>query len=113
MATYARSDAAIPGAQSWPDVSQWSLSDITGLPTQIVLIYTDGTFGELNGTGIVLNGFGEPVAGTITSMRRLSTDGSTVLEVITDIDLSLVTLFNAPNASALFNLVPPLCSSDP
>ena len=93
MATYTRTNVVVPGGQDWDDVTQWSFSSAT-LPTQIILLNSDGTFTEINGVGFALDGSNEPTAGTISSVRRLSTDGTTELEQITGLSHSLVGLFN-------------------
>ncbi|MGD9785407.1 MAG: calcium-binding protein [Hyphomicrobiaceae bacterium] len=101
MGSWTRTDTPISTGQFWGDVLQWLVDDSTGLPNQIIIEYSDGTFGEINGTGLALDGSNVPTAGTMTSLRRLDTDGVTLLEEITGISVSLVALYNSLDPAGL------------
>jgi Ca2+-binding RTX toxin-like protein len=90
MATYTRSNAALPTSQPWADVMR--LSVLSTSATAIRLRNTDGTITEVVGTGFTFNGSSSATAGSVTSVRRLSSNGATVLEAITGLNHPLADL---------------------
>jgi Ca2+-binding RTX toxin-like protein len=84
MATYTRSNVALPTGLHWADVTQ--LSVLSTSATVMRLRNTDGTITEVLGTGFTFDGSNNATAGSVTSMRRLSSTGITVLEDTTGLN---------------------------
>lgn len=101
MATYTRSNNAIPGNTAFDDVAQWNVSSST-LPTTLTLLNADGTLTRLTGSGFALTGT-TPTAGNVTQIHRFASNGTTLLETITAINLTLVSIFT--NIADLGNFI--------
>ena len=77
-----------PSELPWPFAVEWSVDSSSS--SKIQLLNTDGSYTVLYGNGFVLDGDGNPIAGNVDSIERLATDGSTVLERIDALNISLV-----------------------
>jgi hypothetical protein len=96
MATYTRTDAAIPSGLPWDRVMSWSVLNTRTHPLR--LQNTDDTVTVVFGH-IIFDSFGNATAGTVTSICRFSTHGLTLLEAITGL--------NHPLAGLAANIIAP------
>jgi hypothetical protein len=85
-----------PSEDAWADTTQWSVQSNSG--RTIRLLNDDDTFTVLHGIGFMLNGGGEPIGGRVLSLERIAADGTTVLERLDFVNVSLSDLRTAFDA---------------
>jgi hypothetical protein len=93
MATYTRGNVAIQSGLRWDNATQ--LSVLGGSSTFVRLLNKDGTVTEVTGTGFPTSAsplFSGTATGTVSALRRLSSDGTMVFESITGLNHSLAGL---------------------
>ena len=85
-----------PSEDAWADTTEWVVQSSSS--RTIRLLNTDGTFTVLHGVGFAFDGTGEPSGGRVLSLERVSTDGTTVLERLDLVNVSLPDLRTAFDA---------------
>ena len=96
MAFYRLGEHSLPEFP-WPDVTACSVQ--SSLRNTIKLANTDGTFTVLHGLGFALDGAGEPISGRVLSVEHLAADGTTVIERIVPLNVSLADVRTAFDSS--------------
>src|SRR5262245_32141104 len=76
-----------PSKYAWADKTHWSVQSSSS--RTITLLNDDKTFTVLHGVGFALDGTGEPAGGRVLSLERVSADGTTVLERLDFVNVSL------------------------
>jgi len=79
-----------PSEDAWADTTQWSVQSSSS--RTIRLVNDDGTFTVLHGIGFTFDGIGEPTGGRVLSLERIAADGTTVLERLDFVNVSLTDL---------------------
>jgi Ca2+-binding RTX toxin-like protein len=79
-----------PSEHAWADTTQWTVQSSSG--RTIKLVNKDGTFTVLHGIGFTFDGTGEPSGGRVLSLERVAADGTTVLERLDFVHVSLTDL---------------------
>ena len=79
-----------PTEHAWADTTQWSVQSSSSRTVR--LSNNDGTFTVLHGIGFTFDGTGEPAGGRVLSLERVSADGTTVLERLDVVNVSLTDL---------------------
>jgi Ca2+-binding RTX toxin-like protein len=91
MALHRIIDSGLPPSEdAWADTTQWSVQSSSS--RTIRLVNDDGTFTVLHGIGFILDGTGEPTGGRVLSLERIAADGTTVLERLDFVNVSLTDL---------------------
>lgn len=106
MATYTHSTTAAPSGLAWVTLTVDGDNPVTQSSTEFFMPNSDGTQTRITGTGFTFDGNGEPTGGTITQIQRTDVTGTIVYETITDLNLSLVDLWNTEGETqGAFNLI--------
>jgi Ca2+-binding RTX toxin-like protein len=91
MALHRFIDTGLPPSEdAWADTTQWSAQSSSS--RTIRLVNDDGTFTVLHGIGFTFDGTGEPTGGRVFSLERIAADGTTVLERLDFVNVSLTDL---------------------
>ena len=85
-----------PSEKAWADTTHWSVQSSSS--RTIKLLNADGTFTVLHGIGFTLDGTGEPTGGRVLSLERTAADGTTVLERLDLVNVSLTDVRTAFDA---------------
>src|SRR5262245_23442248 len=85
-----------PSEDAWADTTEWVVQSSSS--RTIRLLNTDGSFTVLHGVGFAFDGTGEPSGGRVLSLERVSADGTTVLERLDLVNVSLSDLRTAFDA---------------
>lgn len=91
MALHSYIDNGLPPAdEPWAAATAWSVQ--ASSRHHVTLLNADGTYTMLRGVGFALDGTGDPTAGRVLSLERLTADGHTVLERINAVNVPLTDL---------------------
>ena len=97
MALHRIVDSGLPPSEkAWADTTQWSVQSSSS--RTIKLVDADGTFTVLHGIGFTFDGSGEPTGGRVLSLERIAADGTTILERLDFVNVSLPDLRTAFDA---------------
>ena len=89
MGTYTRANTLFADNPAfWKNVAAWTFSsNNSGV---VRLLNSDGTFTEVSGTGLTLDGSNNASGGTVTTVKRFASNGTTLLETISGVSISFL-----------------------